>query len=225
MDELEMKARVLNELRRRRRLSKRSLVASEFCLGKSIVRADLAILGSCFLGVEIKSAKDTLRRLHGQLESYRRHFDEIILVISQKHLPKIDSSLLLGLELWVMDSTGSIEVKEFKIANGVDQIDLHSLLTKTECQRYLKSRLVEHSPEVNHAIIGSLTLRDAFRKAFRARFGETTRKFWLEVGQREVRPDDLGYLSRFRAQREEIARLRHERAQQWEMWAYQIHTF
>jgi hypothetical protein len=54
------------------------------CLGES--RVDLAVINGKITGYEIKSERDTLDRLDGQVAVYNRVLDEAWLVMSQRHV-------------------------------------------------------------------------------------------------------------------------------------------
>jgi hypothetical protein len=53
---------------------------------RSHERADLAVIGRSMDGFEIKTERDTLRRLPRQIEAYGRLFDRCSIVIAEKHL-------------------------------------------------------------------------------------------------------------------------------------------
>ena len=57
------------------------------CRGK--VRIDLAAVNGILHGYEIKSDRDSLRRLEGQIEVYSQVLDRVTLVVGERHLPKI----------------------------------------------------------------------------------------------------------------------------------------
>jgi hypothetical protein len=74
-------------------LRKRALVAitgardtvDEFWVPRSHERADLAVIGQFMDGFEIKTERDTLRRLPRQVEAYGRLFDRCSVVVAEKH--------------------------------------------------------------------------------------------------------------------------------------------
>lgn len=61
-----------------------SLIFSEFRIGKAI--ADLAMFNGSSRVFEIKTALDKMDRLSGQLEAYRRVFNEIYLIVPTEYL-------------------------------------------------------------------------------------------------------------------------------------------
>ena len=62
-------------------------IVGEFHLCRSRARIDLAVLNGQFLGFEIKSGADTLRRLPRQIEYFDKVFNELTLFVSERHLP------------------------------------------------------------------------------------------------------------------------------------------
>lgn len=57
----------------------------EFWVPRSHERADLAVIGRSMDGFEIKTERDTLRRLPRQIEAYGRLFDRCSVVVAEKH--------------------------------------------------------------------------------------------------------------------------------------------
>lgn len=57
----------------------------EFWVPRSNERADLAVIGGSIDGFEIKTERDTLRRLPRQVTAYGRLFDGCSVVVAEKH--------------------------------------------------------------------------------------------------------------------------------------------
>jgi hypothetical protein len=57
----------------------------EFWVPRSNERADLAVIGRWMDGFEIKTERDTLRRLPRQASAYGRLFDRCTVVVAEKH--------------------------------------------------------------------------------------------------------------------------------------------
>ena len=66
--------------------SSNTLLLEEFALYGGQVRADLAALNGVSHGYEIKSGRDTLRRLPQQVRAYNAVFEQVTLVCAQRHL-------------------------------------------------------------------------------------------------------------------------------------------
>lgn len=63
-----------------------ALIVDELQSGDGDTRVDLAVVNGSLNGFEIKSERDTLKRLPKQVESYGRCFDSMTLVSATKHL-------------------------------------------------------------------------------------------------------------------------------------------
>src|SRR4051812_12498776 len=65
------------------------------CRGQ--VRIDVAVVNGCLHGYEIKSDRDSLRRLRGQVAIYGRVLDRASLVVGTRHL---DDAIVAVPEWW-----------------------------------------------------------------------------------------------------------------------------
>lgn len=215
--EADIKAAVVRRLRAGGAINARAVIANEFAIGRSAVRADLAILGRHFIGIEIKSERDTLRRLGRQLEVYRRHFDKTIVVLAEKHSQSTALPPLDGIEVWKIDRGGAISIVAEAEKRAPASINaLEALLTKSEHRRV--RQLVELATDKRCT---ESAFRRAFGEVLRERFGATSEQFWAEVRGRKIVADDLAILSRFRARREQLLRWEEERAEEWKRWEEQ----
>ena len=103
-NELELKARAINALRADRKITKTAVIASELPLPDRGVRADLAVLtGWKFIGIEIKSNFDSLRRLDKQVKAYTETFDETILLLGEKHAQSIFLPEYSNIHVWIFE--------------------------------------------------------------------------------------------------------------------------
>jgi hypothetical protein len=166
----------------------------------------MAVLAGDFIGVEIKSCHDSLRRLPRQLSTYTEFFDRTILVVAEKHLPGVRALDLSGVELWYQ--RGSCVEPLAVYPRSAQQRSLNELLTRAQVNRW--------GPH------GSANGREAFVSEFSERYWSTSREFWTAVGRRAITPCDLGLLSRLRRVRLEQARLRLEREGAWTQWAEEM---
>jgi hypothetical protein len=66
-----------------------SLLIEELGLCRGQARVDLALVNGHFHGFEIKSDRDSLRRLNGQIEIYNRVFDHMTMVVGARHLTEV----------------------------------------------------------------------------------------------------------------------------------------
>lgn len=163
-----------------------TIVANELPLGKTGVRADLALLGRNFIGIEVKSELDTLRRLEKQLLVYRKYFDRTILLVSEKHVAKIAADAYLDIEIWTVSPLGKLaRVTNPRPQSSGKTRPYLALVTKRELQK-------TNAPRKSSSVSDWLT----FRKAFEARYEKTSHKFWTNVSKRQIQASDLQILSR-----------------------------
>lgn len=210
MDEAATKAQVLNFLRRASGRS-RATVTAEFTLGKSGVRADLALLADHeLIGIEIKTARDNLRRLPAQLAAYAQYFDRSVLVVAECHWPKIDFSKLFGASVWLVKDCGIVPA-HVGLHHGVASNRLLELLTAEEKRSLLAS---------------GKAVRDHTFDVFAKRYGVTSNEFWRSVSRRSIKSEDVKLLSRFSHRRDQeraIALANQERWTQWRL-AYECNV-
>jgi hypothetical protein len=223
-NEAHIKCDFLNYLRASKIINARSIIASEYVLGTTGRRADLAVHnGSRFIGIEVKSRYDTLIRLRDQLKVYTACFDEVMLVLDERHIDE-------GLEI------ASDEVAVFEIGHNrqlslrraatveplVDSEMRLQLLTMQELKKLIgynvslpvkRSSLLEQATELPEEIIEN-TIADVFRQ----NFTETSEVFWRRVKRKRVTLDALGCLSRFALERINWRAEQHEKDRFWEAW-------
>lgn len=89
MHDKEIRRALLQDLHRRYHNDAETLIIEEFGLCQGDARVDIAVINGTIHGYEIKSEKDTLRRLPGQQSIYNKVFDHVTVVASAYHLPKI----------------------------------------------------------------------------------------------------------------------------------------
>jgi hypothetical protein len=194
MDEKQVKAATLMRLREEYGRRRKPLITAEFSLGSSGVRADLVLFAEETIGFEIKTARDTLRRLPSQMEAYARYFDHSVAIVAPCHLPHLIDDHLYGASVWTYDDKGVLSVFRTGIANVVDDATLDDVLTQAE------RRTCD------------------FSAAMKARYTATSRQFWRAVSRRSIRPDDLPLLSRFAINRAQARRFAEERDTRWSQW-------
>ena len=194
MDEGRVKAAVLARVREANRGRRKPVVASEFSLGSSGVRADLAIFAETTIGFEIKTSRDTLRRLQSQMKAYVQYFDHAVAIVASSHVHNVAIDNLYGASLWTYDNQGTLSVLHDGIVNVVENLMLEDVLTQVERRR------------------------GDFLTAMQARYGRTSRRFWETVARRSIRPDDLPLLSRFSDDRAQARRWAAEREARWAHW-------
>lgn len=107
----------------------------EFWVPRSHERADLAVIGRYMDGFEIKTERDTLRRLPRQVDAYGRLFDRCSVVIAEKHCRDADAIVPAWWGITTVHVNGSVsftEVREPQRNPAVDPETLVRLLWKDE---------------------------------------------------------------------------------------------
>jgi hypothetical protein len=100
MNEAAVKAQVLSHIRQASGRRKPILTA-ELTLGTSGTRADVAVLADAeLIGLEIKTERDSLRRLPAQLEAYSRYFDHVVVVTAPCHFAELAELDIYGASVW-----------------------------------------------------------------------------------------------------------------------------
>jgi hypothetical protein len=127
----------------------------EFWVPRTNERADLAVIGSGMFGFEIKSDRDTLRRLPRQVDAYGRLFDHCTIVAAERHL---DAALAVVPEWWgaaVILSYRALPtfrlVRPARPNRSVDPETLVRLLWREEVRSVLKALGAEPDPRASRA--------------------------------------------------------------------------
>lgn len=214
--EAEIKARVLEALRSKGRLPCDATIASEYPLGRSGVRCDLAILTDRFTGIEIKSDADSLRRLSRQLDSYRSYFDHVIVVLSSRHYLTVDPAVVSGCEVWELNRFGRIKGARRSFGR----------LTESRCARRALTDLMTAKERISFergAMLagaqGAPTCEECFSRSFRLRFGATSAALQRAASLRPIVAADVELLSRFRSRRDMGIYVRERSAARLAQWA------
>lgn len=90
-------------------------------------RADLVVAGNKLIAFEIKSERDKLDRLDGQLKSYTRFFEQVTVVCAERHLEGIEANSLNEVGIWTIRKDGSI--RKVRKAKNLDQRSMGSWLS------------------------------------------------------------------------------------------------
>lgn len=74
-------------------------------------RADLVMANGKLSAFEIKSEKDTLERLDGQLATYMRLFEQVTVVCAERHKAGVEERVPDGVGVWVLTADGIIKIQ------------------------------------------------------------------------------------------------------------------
>lgn len=83
---------------------------SELFLDNFSRRADLVMANGKLAVFEIKSSRDTLDRLVGQLETYLLLFEHVTIVCASKHLAGVEAVAPSGVGIWEAQGDGSMRI-------------------------------------------------------------------------------------------------------------------
>lgn len=120
-----LKSQLVTEHERDR---EKALVLDELGLC-SEVRVDVAVVNGLFAGFEIKSARDRLDRLPGQVATYSRVLDHATLVVAERHLKSARRELRPWWGIRVASVVdGTIEIEEERTPKQNPRIDPKALV-------------------------------------------------------------------------------------------------
>lgn len=207
MDEREIKAAVLERVRQATTSKSRPVIASEFKISSGNTRADLAVLSDEFVGVEIKSEKDSLSRLSKQAFDYRIYFDRTVLVLDGRHLVKYLGIDLKFCDVWTFDENSILRQFSSGSHHRAEDDRLFSLLT-----------LAEREAAFRNPKFSGMSKREIFEETFRTKYRQTSKLFWKTVARRKVRREDINLLSRYAAVRNQAKQLVEQRESEIAKW-------
>ncbi len=83
---------------------------SELFIDSFSRRADLVMANGKLAAFEIKSERDSLDRLDGQLKTYLRLFERVTIVCATKHLAGVQARAQEEVGIWIMKDDGTFKV-------------------------------------------------------------------------------------------------------------------
>jgi hypothetical protein len=115
-----------------------TIVVEELGLRRGTVRADVAVVNGCLKGYEIKSDRDTLRRLARQSEVYGKVFDTVTLLVGESHIHEAEGAVpsWWGIEVARSgESSSGVYLAPFRSEcpnPGIEPLDIVQLLWRDE---------------------------------------------------------------------------------------------
>ena len=139
--ELEAKAAVLQYLLKNEIIDcGSSTVISEMTIARKARVVDLAYIdGDRMVAIEIKSHKDTLARLAGQVEEYKKYFDKVVVAVAPKFTSTVLSSFDVAIAVWEVTPCGVKVVRRGRLNKAVDKESYLELMSKKEMVLLAKS--------------------------------------------------------------------------------------
>ena len=112
----------------------RMIYEMDICYGSS--KVDIAVVNGKMHGYEIKSERDTLKRLPYQIEAYGKIFDTVSIVVANDHLEKVDKLIPKFWGIYSVEKSEDrarlVRKRQAKINPSVDIFLLSQLLWKEE---------------------------------------------------------------------------------------------
>lgn len=95
---------------------------------RSNTRADVAVIGATMDGFEIKTERDTLKRLPHQAEAYAQLFDRCHAVLAHRHVDRALEILPAWWGVTVIGTAGPPSLVQFRQATANDGVDPEALV-------------------------------------------------------------------------------------------------
>jgi hypothetical protein len=158
----------------------------EFWVPLSHERADLALVGRDLRGFEIKTERDTLRRLPRQVMAYGRVFDRCTVVVATRHVERAIAQIPEWWGVTEVSVNGHVNFSHIRSARqntALDPETLVRLLWRSELTRALDMLGISSPPSVSRGKMWQTLLdradlselRSIVRKALRHRDGSDAR--------------------------------------------------
>jgi hypothetical protein len=157
-------------------------VVEEMGIWSGSVRIDVAVINGELHGFELKSERDTLRRLPGQAELYNQVFDRVTLVIAKKHLEHASDQIpeWWGLTIAAPDAGGIIlsdhrqassnpDLNPMQLARLLWRSEILEILERHQLAKGLKSKPLEVLVSRLANTFGLNDLRDEVRNRLKHR--------------------------------------------------------
>jgi hypothetical protein len=121
-----------------------TLVLDELGICQGETRADVAVVNGSLAAFEIKSDRDTLARLPGQVEAYQRVFDVVTVIVGGRYVERIVEAIP---ETWgvirAVSESQSVELQFLRQPTKNDRVDplsVAQLLWRDEALALLEER-------------------------------------------------------------------------------------
>jgi len=129
MEEIDIRKKLISQLSTSN-LAKRGRIVEELGLCQGLSRIDVAIINGHFIGYEIKSEKDSLKRLASQITTYQKIFDKVTLVTTTRHYKDAEVQIPSNWGIMLaVETKNSIKLNTVRRATCNDKYD-HSAIVK-----------------------------------------------------------------------------------------------
>lgn len=174
-----------------------TMILEELGLRHGYCRIDLAVVNGSLHGFEIKSDRDTFRRLARQAETYNKVLDFVTIVVGERHAER---ALNVSPQWWGIqfakrdgrEEVRLIEVREPTENPGPDKLAIAKLLWREEALTFLEELggadgLRSKPRRLVYCRLAELASLDAIRLYVRSRL--RSRKGWRSDGSRRSGDD------------------------------------
>ena len=217
MGEKEIKTAVLDKLLKTGQIDFSSIVFSEMNLARKARRVDLGyIRNQEMVAIEIKSEKDSLFRLEGQLEEYRKYFDRVIVAVAGKYVEGVLAIADDDVAVWEVTSDGLKVIRKGRLIKNISKQNYLELMTKREVSLLARRigiipsdlAMYELKMEVSSRLnkISKSDVKDILLDGISKRFSMPSNRFLAKVcAFGSVRPSDVILLSPYLKRIVEVA--------------------
>jgi hypothetical protein len=217
MGEKEIKTTVLDKLLKTGQIDFSAIVFSEMNLARKARRVDLGyIRNQEMVAIEIKSEKDSLFRLAGQLEEYRKYFDRVIVAVAGKYVEGVLAIADDDVAVWEVTSEGLKVIRKGRLIKNISKQNYLELMTKREVSLLARRigiipsdlAMYELKIEVSSRLnkISKSDVKDILLDGISKRFSMPSNRFLAKVcAFGSVRPSDVILLSPYLKRVVEVA--------------------
>lgn len=185
MRDADVRAALLRDLAREFEGDMSTRIVQEMGIWSGSVRVDVAVINGALHGYELKSARDTLERLEGQAELYSQVFDQVTLVVADKHYYKAAKRIpkWWGISVAVPQQDGVVAIRgsrapkqnkkvvPIQLARLLWRQELLEILSRHEIDRGVRSATVEVMASRAAERLSLSVLKDEVRQALKIRSG------------------------------------------------------
>ncbi len=145
MNDEEIRQNFHRKILRRQHAQKNTLVIDELGLNHGKCRADIAVINGYLAGYEIKSNKDSLRRLEEQVKSYNAVFDKISIIVGDRYIDSIHNYIpkCWGIIISIRGQRGTINFvtnRKAQTNKNINPLAMARLLWRNEAAEILMQK-------------------------------------------------------------------------------------
>jgi hypothetical protein len=183
MNDVEIRQNFHRKILRRQHAHKDTLVIDELGLNHGKCRADIAVVNGRFVGYEIKSNNDSLRRLGEQVKSYSAVFDRVSIIVGNRYIDSIQDYIpdWWGVIVSARGPKGAVNfdlIRKAQTNKNIDPISIAQLLWRNEAaeilmQKQMPSKILRQPRAILYeclvGILNTCELRKFVRDYFKKR--------------------------------------------------------